>query len=186
MTYLRLVFNWLWKFIKQLLCFLDQFKTKIDFQFSSNQSNPVSLFFRSLGRLSFRRFHFSHDVESISRCAYWSRLQIHIQNMFLRFYFVLCPLVNIMHQNPHYVNILILFSRFPVNWKAFDLSSSIKTSPQMWQWLRPCSGVGAYWEGFHSENILKRDQLNHHDSFQNESFRSWLTFFFSSGHKAVI
>ena len=121
MTYLRLVFNWLWKFIKQLLCFLDQFKTKIDFQFSSNQSNPVSLFFRPLGRLSFRRFHFLHDVESISSCAYWSRLQIYPKNMFLRFYFVLCPLVNIMHQNPHYVNIFILVSRFPVNWKAFDL-----------------------------------------------------------------
>ena len=147
MTYLRLVFNWLWKFIKQLLCFLDQFKTKIDFQFSSNQSNPVSFLFCTLGRLSFRRFHFLHDVESISSCAYWSRLQIYPKNMFLRFYFVLCPLVNIMHLNPQLVNTLILVSRFPVNWKAFDLSSSIETNPQMWQWLRPCSGVGAYWEG---------------------------------------
>ena len=139
MTYLRLVFNWLWKFIKQLLCFLDQFKTKIDFQFSSNQSNPVSLLFCTLGRLSFRRFHFLHDVESISSCAYWSRLQIYPKNMFLRFYFVLCPLVNIMHLNPQLVNILILVSRFLVSWKAFDLSSSTETNLQMWPWLRPCS-----------------------------------------------
>ena len=98
-----------------------------------------SIEFSQILLFAWRRKHFKlrllKSVENLS------------SNMFLRFYFVLCPLVNIMRQNPHYVNILILVSRFPVNWKAFDLSSSIETNPQMWQWLRPCSGVGAYWEG---------------------------------------
>ena len=139
MTYLRLVFNWLWKFIRQSLCFNWSVQNQNRFPiFVKPVQTGIFVFppfgpieFSQISLFAWRRMYFKlRLLESISNYP---------QNMFLRFYFVLCPLVNIMHLNPQLVNILILVSRFLVSWKAFDLSSSTETNLQMWPWLRPCS-----------------------------------------------
>ena len=143
MTYLRLVFNWLWKFIRQSLCFNWSVQNQNRFPiFVKPVQTGIFVFppfgpieFSQISLFAWRRMYFKlRLLESISNYP---------QNMFLRFYFVLFPLVNIMHQNPQLVNILIFGYTVPSQLKSirpllqhWNQLTNVAMTQAVFRWLK--------------------------------------------------